>query len=237
MCCGWHGTLDYPSASSRHSATHAVGASALLCTDGSFHVTVPLLLRHFTKFCERISPFPECSTLKTSKQCNLSVLRILQTPSPTITVLSPGHHDWISWGSLAKFVPSHNNRMGHDLQSRNAAAKLMHTFPSQSCVPLLTMSGMACVSSSSRRFNIPFPVRRPTIILGTPSRKDCAQNLRSLRSNFTWSRWVEISAAVLSSTQLMEWDGSEGLRSQTRGMGFSGRDVIGVSSWKRTGGK
>jgi hypothetical protein len=46
------------------------------------------------------------------------------------------------------------------------------------------------------------------MILGTPRRKDWAQNLRSLRLNLRASEGVDISAEVLSSTQVGRVAGS-----------------------------
>lgn len=62
---------------------------------------------------------------------------------------------------------------------------------------------------------MPSRERKPTMILGTPSRKDWAQNLRSLRSKLSRSRSDRMSALVLSSTQLIGEPGVGGLESQT----------------------
>lgn len=102
------------------------------------------------------------------------------------------------------------------LHSRNAAAKLMQIFPSHEPLPsFLTFPGILAVSSSSNRCTMPFWSRNPTMILGTPSRKDCAQNLSNFRSYLSISRSLRISADVFSSTQ---WIGSSfrsGLQSHT----------------------
>lgn len=96
--------------------------------------------------------------------------------------------------------------------------KLMHVLLSHVCCPwFLTMLGIFVVSYSStrnRRPSVSF-VRKPTTILGTPSRKDWIQNLCNLRSNLTTSLGLAISAAVLSSTQLIFADLSSGLWSHT----------------------
>ena len=72
-------------------------------------------------------------------------------------------------------------------QSKKAAVKLMHRFPSHSPEVFLTMRGMSFVCNSSSRWRMPFCVRKPTMILGTPSRKDCTQNFSSLRWYFVSS--------------------------------------------------
>lgn len=103
-----------------------------------------------------------------------------------------------------------------DIHSRNAAAKLIHTFPSQVRRPvLLTMPGILAVSSSSRRWTTPCGSRKPTMILGTPSRNDWAQNLRSFLSYLSMSRSERSSAEVFSSTQWMGSSFRSGLQSQT----------------------
>lgn len=105
-----------------------------------------------------------------------------------------------------------------NIQSRNASAKLIHMFPSH--VPLLrllTVPGIAAVSSSSTRTRIPLWLRKPTMIFGTPRRKDCIQNFINLRSKASISRSERGSTDVLSSTQLMPLSGTAGLMSQTVG--------------------
>lgn len=92
----------------------------------------------------------------------------------------------------------------------------MQMFPSQVTLPpFLTLFGMLAVSSSSKRWTIPRSSRKPTMILGTPSKNDCAQNFSSFRSYFTMSRSFLISADVLSSTQWITSSFRAGLQSQT----------------------
>ncbi len=91
-----------------------------------------------------------------------------------------------------------------DSQSSKADAKLIHIFPSQVPFPrLLTVPGIEAVSISSILFNIPSGVRNPTMIFGTPRRKDCIQNFMSLRSNATISLSFRMSTLVFNSTQLI----------------------------------
>lgn len=88
-------------------------------------------------------------------------------------------------------------------------------FPSQVPFPLLlTVPGIEAVSISSTLFKIPSCVRNPTMILGTPRRKDCIQNFISLRSKVIISLSFRISALVLSSTQLIGLS-SDGFESHT----------------------
>jgi hypothetical protein len=70
------------------------------------------------------------------------------------------------------------------------------------------------VSISSTLFRMPSCVLKPTIILGTPSRKDWIQNFISFRSKVTMSLSFRISALVFSSTQFIGLS-SVGLESQT----------------------
>lgn len=90
-------------------------------------------------------------------------------------------------------------------------------FPSQEPLPIfLTLPGILAVSSSSKRCTMPFWSRKPTMIVGTPSKKDCAQNFNNFRSYLSISRSLRISADVFSSTQ---WIGSSflsGLQSHTK---------------------
>lgn len=102
-----------------------------------------------------------------------------------------------------------------NLHSRNSAVKLIHRFPSQDLLPLLTIAGIDFVSSSSIALKIPFLLRNPTIIFGTPRRKDWAQNFKSFRSNLCWSLGWRISSLVFSSTQLIGSSLFSGLQSQT----------------------
>lgn len=107
--------------------------------------------------------------------------------------------------------------MKADSQSRNEAAKLVHTFPSHCRPRRATVSGMDATSMSSTRCRTPSRERKPTMMRGTPSRKDWIQNLSSLRSKLSRSRSLRISADVLSSTQLMGSPAFGGLESQTVG--------------------
>lgn len=92
----------------------------------------------------------------------------------------------------------------------------MQIFPSHVPLPTrLTLPGMLAVSISSKRWTMPRSSRNPTMIFGTPSRKDWAQNLSSFRSYLVTSRSFLISAAVFSSTQLMGSSFLSGLQSQT----------------------
>lgn len=101
-------------------------------------------------------------------------------------------------------------------QSRKLAVKLMQRLPSHVPLPLLfTVLGMFFVSSSSSRCRIPFLLRNPTIILGTPRRNDCIQNFSSFRSYLSMSLSFSISADVFSSTQWMGSSLLSGLQSHT----------------------
>lgn len=92
----------------------------------------------------------------------------------------------------------------------------MQTFPSQLPFPsLLTFPGIVWVSISSRRNNIPALSRNPTMILGTPRRKDWAQNLSSFRSNLIFSLSLNSSDVVFNSTQLIGSSFRAGFESQT----------------------
>lgn len=92
----------------------------------------------------------------------------------------------------------------------------MQMLPSHDALPFLfTRPGMFCVSNSSSLRRMPSLVRKPTMILGTPSRNDWVQNLRSLRSYFSMSRSFSISADVFSSTQLIGSSLFSGLQSHT----------------------
>lgn len=73
--------------------------------------------------------------------------------------------------------------MGPDnSHSRNSAAKLMHMIPSHERPFLATMAGMPSTSISSSLRRMPSRDRKPTMILGTPRRKDWIQNLHNLLS-------------------------------------------------------
>ena len=99
--------------------------------------------------------------------------------------------------------------------SRKAAVKLMQRLPSHIPLPCLTTPGMFLVSSSSSLCRIPFWLRKPTIILGTPSKNDCIQNFSNLRSYLSISLSFAVSAVVFNSTQLMGSSLSSGLQSHT----------------------
>lgn len=104
------------------------------------------------------------------------------------------------------------------LQSSRLAAKLIHMLPSQVPFPLLlTVLGIEAVSISSIRFKKPSGVRNPTMIFGTPSRKDWIQNFISFLSRLIISRSFRMSAVVLSSIQLIGLS-SVGFESQTRSL-------------------
>lgn len=87
------------------------------------------------------------------------------------------------------------------MKSSIAAAKLMQVLPSHvPCPCRFTMEGIFCVSCSINFSKWPSGDRKPTMIFGTPRRKDCAQNFKSFRSYFTSSFCVTGCWAVLSST-------------------------------------
>ena len=165
-----------------------------------------LLVRHAMNSGERISPVPVSSSLYTSITEVLSRRRIRHNPSLVIVCLSPSDGQYLSGGIDA----------GGDAQSRKAAVKLIHKFPSQVPLPLrLTIPGILLVSNSSSLSKIPFLLRNPIIILGTPSRKDCIQNFRSFLSYLNMSLSLSIKAEVLSSTQLIGSSLLSGLQSHT----------------------
>lgn len=100
--------------------------------------------------------------------------------------------------------------------SRKALAKLMHTFAFQLLTPrLAAVSGILAVWISSSFVRIPCCERKPTMILGTPSKNDWIQNFMSLRSKFCIVLSSRISTLVLSSIQLIGAPFSTGLESQT----------------------
>lgn len=101
------------------------------------------------------------------------------------------------------------------LHSRNSPAKFTHmsAFHRAPCLEF-TVCGMLCVSISLTSTRMPSLVRKPTIILGTPSRNDWIQNFMSLRWKLSMSWSERISAVVLSSTQFIGWPGW-GLESHT----------------------
>ena len=101
-------------------------------------------------------------------------------------------------------------------QSRKTAVKFIQMFPSQVRRPLrLTLPGMLCVSISSVLRRTPSLLRKPTIIFGTPKRKDWAQIRSNFRSNFIILLSFRISSAVLSSIQFVGWSLSSDLQSHT----------------------
>lgn len=178
-----------------------------------------------------IRPCPVVSSvLYTSMWVSLARRRILHTPSSSILVRSP-----IQFQS-ARFLlypdsilhPSKrisplflrrnhtpNFERGKNLHSRKALVKLMHTLPSH-CLPLrATVVGIEATSISSSFCRMPSRDRNPTMILGTPRRKDWIQNLSSFRSKFCWSLSLRISMEVLSSTQLTGSPALGGLESHT----------------------
>jgi hypothetical protein len=92
----------------------------------------------------------------------------------------------------------------------------MHASPFHFALPRLpTIAGMFTVSSSWMFRRMPSLDRKPTMILGTPRRKDWIQNFMSFRSKLSESRSDWISAVVLSSTQLTGAPGSAGFESHT----------------------
>lgn len=100
--------------------------------------------------------------------------------------------------------------------SRKTAVKLMHMLPSHAFLLFFfTFPGILDVFNSSRRWRTPDLLRNPTIILGTPSRNDWIQNLRSFLSNLAISRSFWISSEVFSSTQLTGRSLTSGLKSHT----------------------
>lgn len=141
---------------------------------------------------DRMSPWPASSILETSIVEDRSFLRIRQTPSSVMVALMTVK-DW-----------QQSTMIRINLQSSNAAAKLMHILPSHVPFPrLLTVPGIEAVSISSTLFKIPSGVLKPTMTFGTPRRKDCIQNFINFLSNAMRSRSFRMSAVVLSSTQLM----------------------------------
>lgn len=167
------------------------------------------LIRQFINSSVRILPCPVSSTFQTSITGERGFLRILYTPSSSIAVLSPVYP--VSPGSSARREP------GQDSQSKKPLAKLMHTFPSHTgLLCLAAVSGIVTVEISSSLRRTPSRERNPTIILGTPSKKDWIQNFIILRSKFSLSRSDLISTDVFSSTQAMGLPLSWGFESQTR---------------------
>lgn len=162
---------------------------------------------HAVNLDESMSPWPLSSSLKTSMTGDFSRLRIRHVPSVLTTDLSPNIK--IRRDDLCGHEWNHSH-------SRNAAVKLMQTFPSQLPFPsLLTLPGIVWVSMSSSRNSIPCLSRNPTTIFGTPRRKDCAQNLSSFRSNLIFSLSLNSSEVVFNSTQLMGSSFRAGFESQT----------------------
>lgn len=139
-------------------ASIANGCSLLLL---DYCALTPSLIRQLMNSAERMSPWPVFSTLNTSILEDLSFLRTRHTPSSTI----------IAFKTVScQMIPACREV---DLQSSNEEAKLIHMFPSHVPLPrLLTVPGIEAVSISSIRFKNPSGVRNPTIIFGTPRRKD-----------------------------------------------------------------
>ena len=164
--------------------------------------------RHSTNAGNRISPCPDSSCLNTSTTGDLSLLRIRQTPSSLIVVFSP------SGFPLAKSTSLNRIQM-ENVHSRKLAVKLIQTFPSQDALFCFTSAGILLVSNSSMDWRIPCLLRKPTMIFGTPSRKDWIQNFSSFRSYLSMSLPLLMLAAVLSSTQLIGSFLLSGLQSQT----------------------
>lgn len=196
-----------------------LGSKVLRCSlfsSSPFGSLIPSFIRQLMNSSERISPCPVSSIRNTSIMEDLSFLRIRHTPSPTIVSFRTAIVSHTVFSSLASSLPKVEIEEMKYSQSSNPAAKLMHIFPSQVPFPLLfTVPGILAVSISSTLFRNPSGVLNPTIILGTPNKKDWIQNFISLRSNVSISRSLRISALVFSSTQFMGWVGSWGLASHT----------------------
>ena len=175
--------------------------------------------RHSRNSLDKISPLPLSSTLNTSITGAFSLFRILHTPpSSEIVFFNPiNYPPKYQHTSLHSPHPTNKKTTQENLQSKNPAVKLIHTLPSHVPFPLFfTVLGKLSVCSSSRLSRTPSLLLNPTMIFGTPKRKDWIQNLSNLRSYFRISRSVLGVAAVLSSTQLMgPVEVVEGLVSQT----------------------
>lgn len=92
----------------------------------------------------------------------------------------------------------------------------MQRLPSQRFWPTcLTHFGISWVLNSSRRRSCPSRLLKPTIIIGTPSKNDWAQNFKSFRSKVTCCWYAPISSEVFSSTQFIGEFLSSGRQSHT----------------------
>lgn len=137
------------------------------------------LILQFLKSSESISPCPVSSILYTSIAGDPGCRRIRQTPSSLTVSLSPVT---VSQQITCRQFVSQVGDMSQNSHSRNAAAKLTHMSAFQGGFrPLFTVSGMLCVSISSTPTRMPSRERNPTMILGTPRRKDWIQYFMSLR--------------------------------------------------------
>lgn len=170
-------------------------------------------MRQFLNSSERISPWPVSSTLKTSMVGDWGRRRIRHTPSSLIVLESPG----LSVGEAGGGGVQREKEGGS--HSRKTPAKLTHMSAFHEGLGReLTVCGIRCVSISSRLARTPSRVRKPTMILGTPSRNDWIQNFMSLRWKTSASWGPRISTDVLSSTQLIGAPFSTGFESQTGGV-------------------
>lgn len=112
--------------------------------------SVASLVRQSRNSSEMIFELSDSSVRNTSMTLEFSCLLIRQTPSPVIVSFK---------------------------KSRKEAAKLIQRLPSHVPFPvLLTVPGMDAVSISSSRCRIPFRLLKPTIIFGTPRRKDLSKS-------------------------------------------------------------
>lgn len=127
-------------------------------------------IRQLMNSSVRMLPCPASSTLNTSIVDEPARLLILQTPSSSIVFLNP-----IYISNQPCNVGSHKcdeSRRGH-IQSRNALAKLIHMLASQLRTPrFAAVPGIEAVWISSSLVRMPPCERKPTMILGTPRRKD-----------------------------------------------------------------
>ena len=140
----------------------------------------------------------------------------------SLRLLRPTHSPYTLAGdSLSKPCASLAKRtalgQARDMHSRKAAVKLMHALPSHDRLRPLTNAGILFVSSSSKLRRTPRRSRKPTMIFGTPSRKDWIQNFWSFRSYLRRPLSFSMHALVFSSTQLTGRSGSCGFSSQTEG--------------------
>lgn len=99
---------------------------------------------------------------------------ILQTPSSLTVCMSPVY-------KLGK-NKSKEKKKKIGLQSKKAAAKLTQMSAFQAGFGrAFTVCGILCVSISLISTRMPSRVRKPTMIFGTPNRKDWIQYFMSLR--------------------------------------------------------